>query len=448
MTLFNSHAPLISKGKAIGALNIASMRRYLISDKEKETLISISRELGSAIERLRAEEERQKSAENIRTLFHSIDDLVFVIDLKGIIVAMNAAAEQRLLYTSKELIGRSILDILAPEKREEALRLYEKLVEGTEKDNTFPIIAKDGTRIDVDTKVTKGRWNNQDALIGVSRDVTERRRFENALQKSERRLNEAQHLAKTGSWELDIATNRLSWSDVIFEIFEIDPLQFGATYEAFLNAVHPDDRNAVDKAYSASLREKTPYQIEHRLLMADGRVKYVLERCETKYDSSGNPLSSLGTIQDITEQKNAEISLKEKDRRYREIFEGNFDGYVMVDLAGHVIDANQSFCTIVGYTLEELKALDSFYVITAEKWRKWEQEEIWKKRLLVYGYSGLFEKEFIRKNGEIFPVELQAYAAYGIDGTLHYLWAVVRDITKRKQAEEERELLITTISKK
>ena len=134
-------------------------------------------------------------------------------------------------------------------------------------------------------KVTKGRWNNRDALSWVSRDVTERRRFENALQKSERRLNEAQHLAKTGSWELDIATNRLSWSDVIFEIFEIDPLQFGATYEAFLNAVHPDDRNAVDKAYSASLREKTPYQIEHRLLMSDGRVKYVQERCETKYDS-------------------------------------------------------------------------------------------------------------------------------------------------------------------
>jgi len=439
--------PLISKGKAIGVLNIASMRRYLISDEEKETLISISRELGSAIERLRSDEERQKSAQNIRTLFQSIDDIVLVIDLKGDIITMNAAAEQRLSYARQELIGRSILDILAPEKREEALILYNKLVDGNGKDNSIPIVAKDGTRIEVDTKVTRGKWDDQDVLIGVSRDVTDRRRFEDALQKSERRLSEAQHLAKTGSWELDIPANRLSWSDVIFEIFELDPLQFGATYEAFLNAIHPDDRKAVDEAYSVSVREKTPYQIEHRLLMPDGRIKFVLERCETKYDSSGKPLSSLGTVQDITEQKIAELSLKEKDLRYREIFEGNFDGFVMVDLAGRVLDANQAYCSIVGYTLEELKALDSFYVITAEKWRTWEQEEIWKKRLFFHGYSGLFEKEYIRKNGEIFPVELQAYASYSIDGTLQFLWAVVRDITERKQAEEERESLISTIQK-
>ncbi|PWR72959.1 PAS domain S-box protein [Methanospirillum stamsii] len=439
--------PLIAEGKAIGVLNIASMRRYLISDEEKETLILISRELGSAIERLFAEEEKIKGAQNIRTLFHSIDDIVFVIDLKGDIIAMNTAAEQRLSYAKQELIGRSILDILAPEKREEALGLYQKLVDGTEKDNSIPIIAKDGTRIEVDTKVSRGTWDGQDVLIGVSRDVTDRRRFEDALQKSERRLSEAQHLAKTGSWELDIPANRLSWSDVIFEIFELDPLQFGATYEAFLNAIHPDDRKAVDEAYSVSVREKTPYQIEHRLLMPDGRIKFVLERCETKYDSSGKPLSSLGTVQDITEQKIAELSLKEKDLRYREIFEGNFDGFVMVDLAGRVLDANQAYCSIVGYTLEELKALDSFYVITAEKWRTWEQEEIWKKRLFFHGYSGLFEKEYIRKNGEIFPVELQAYASYSIDGTLQFLWAVVRDITERKQAEEERESLISTIQK-
>ena len=97
------------------------MRRYLISDEEKETLISISRELGSAIERLCSEEERERSAQNIRTLFQSIDDIVFVIDLKGDLIAMNTAAEQRLSYAGQELIGRSILDILAPEKREEAL---------------------------------------------------------------------------------------------------------------------------------------------------------------------------------------------------------------------------------------------------------------------------------------------------------------------------------------
>ncbi|MDD1730021.1 MAG: PAS domain S-box protein [Methanospirillum sp.] len=437
--------PLISKGKAIGVLNIASMRRYLIDNNERETLTSISRELGSAIERIRIEEEKQETAQNFRTLFHSIDDMVFILDQEGRIVSINNAVEQKLQYSTGELVGETMFRFLEPEKYKDARMLLQRLFDGTENISTIPVLSKDGTLIEADTKVTRGRWNNQDVLIGVSRDVTERRRFEEVLQKSERRLNEAQHVAKIGSWELDIQTNHLTWSDVIFEIFEIDPLQFGASYEAFLEAIHPDDRKAVDKAYSDSLQKKTPYQIEHRLLMPDGRIKYVLERCETKYDSSGKPLSSLGTVQDITEQKIAETALKEKDLRYREIFEGSFDGFVMVDMAGHVIDANQAYCDLVGYTLEELKNLESFYDITVEKWRRWEQEEIWKNRLFVRGYSGVFEKEYIRKNGEIFPVELQAYGSYKVEGTLQYFWAVVRDITKRKRAEEERERLITTI---
>jgi PAS domain S-box-containing protein len=148
--------PLISKGKAIGVLNIASMRRYLISDEEKETLISISRELGSAIERLCTEEERRRSAQNIRTMFQSIEDIVFVVDLKGTIIAMNAAAEQKLSYSRQELIGRNILDILAPEKREEALILYEKLVNGTGR-TIHPNYCKRWTRIESIQKF-KGKW--------------------------------------------------------------------------------------------------------------------------------------------------------------------------------------------------------------------------------------------------------------------------------------------------
>lgn len=223
--------------------------------------------------------------------------------MNGNIVTMNTAAEQRLSYSHQDLVGRSILSILAPEQRTEAARLLGKMVDGTEMDDTIPLLAKDGTRFEVDTRVTSGRWDDQDVLIGVSRDVTERRRMEEAVRTSERRLNEAQHIARIGSWKLDVPSNHLVWSDVIFEIFETDPSRFGASYEAFLEAIHQDDRSAVDEAYSTSIREKTPYQIEHRLLMPDGRIKYVLERCETKYDSAGNPVSSLGTVQDITDRK-------------------------------------------------------------------------------------------------------------------------------------------------
>jgi two-component system cell cycle sensor histidine kinase/response regulator CckA len=109
-----------------------------------------------------------------------------------------------------------------------------------------------------------------------------------------------------GSWHLDLVTNRLKWSDEIFRIFGQDPRQFEASYEAFVATVHPEDRSKVAHAYEESLRNHTTYEIEHRLLLPDGRVKFVQERCETEYDAAGRPLHSLGTVQDITERRQAQ----------------------------------------------------------------------------------------------------------------------------------------------
>jgi len=139
-------------------------------------------------------------------------------------------------------------------------------------------------------------------LRGVTMDITERKKIETRLKEEETRLKEAQRIAHIGNWELDLMTNVLTWSDEIFRIFEIDKEHFGASYEAFLAAVHPDDRDAVDKAYKRSLEIRKPYNITHRLLMKSGRVKYVQERCETYFNPEGKPFRSVGTVQDITER--------------------------------------------------------------------------------------------------------------------------------------------------
>lgn len=101
----------------------------------------------------------------------------------------------------------------------------------------------------------------------------EYKRTEENLCRSESLLNEAQRIAHIGSWELDIQKNKLVWSDEIYRIFDIDPNVFGTSYEAFLNAIHPDDREFVDRAYTKSIQNKTSYDIEHRLLMKDGKSK-------------------------------------------------------------------------------------------------------------------------------------------------------------------------------
>ncbi|MBF0302489.1 MAG: transporter substrate-binding domain-containing protein [Desulfamplus sp.] len=144
---------------------------------------------------------------------------------------------------------------------------------------------------------------------------------------------------------------------------------------------------------------------------------------------------------EIAERKRVENALSESQRRYSEIFETSRDGFVFVDSEGKFIDANQAYCTMLGYTLEELTHKANFYEITPQIWRDWELKEIWEKRLLKEGYSGIYEKEYIRKDGTIFPVELQSYTFFDESGEPYYLWGIVRDITSRNLAEEERERL-------
>ena len=119
-------------------------------------------------------------------------------------------------------------------------------------------------------------------------------------------LHNVERVAHIGSWILDIQANQLVWSDEIFRMFEVDPNKFEASYEAFLEAIHPDDREMVNDAYMNSLKTKQPYRIEHRLQMKDGTVKAVEEWCETTFDNEGNPIISIGTVQDITQRWEAQ----------------------------------------------------------------------------------------------------------------------------------------------
>lgn len=134
---------------------------------------------------------------------------------------------------------------------------------------------------------------------------------EKALKESEASLAEAQRLAQLGNWELDLVKNNFSCSEEVYRIFELNSKKFGASYEVFVGAIHPEERDFVSKAYADSVKNKTPYDIVYRLLMKDDRVRYVNEICETFYDADGNPIRSVGTVQDITERKKAEETIRD-----------------------------------------------------------------------------------------------------------------------------------------
>ncbi|MFQ5587799.1 MAG: PAS domain-containing protein, partial [Nitrospiria bacterium] len=217
-------------------------------------------------------------------------------------------------YTAEELIGTNFFSYVHPDDAPETLRHCEALIgQGKPIRNcAYRFRKKNGTYMHLLSNGeplydSKGKL---DSVLQVSFNVTAQKETEAALRESQERHDEAQRLARLGHWTLNLADNHLSWSDEVFRIFEIDPAHFGASYEAFLDLVHPDDRGFVNQAYTDSVENKTGYDIVHRLLFEDGRIKYAHERCQTHYDENGAPLYSIGTVQDITERRLAEIALE------------------------------------------------------------------------------------------------------------------------------------------
>jgi PAS domain S-box-containing protein len=179
-----------------------------------------------------------------------------------------------------------------------------------------------------------------EALAPVIVEAFLRKRAEEALRESEERLKRAQEIAHLGSWELDLLENILTWSDEVYRIFGLEPQEFDATYEAFLEAVHPDDRAAVDAAYSGSLREgRDSYEIEHRVVrQSSGEIRYLHEKCQHFRDETGAIIRSVGMVHDVTERKKAEKALRESEAKYRELFENMISGFafhkLITDKAG------------------------------------------------------------------------------------------------------------------
>ena len=255
------------------------------------------------------------------------------------------------------------------------------------------------------------------------------------LQESRASLAEAQRIAHIGSWQMDLVDNVLTWSDEIYQIFESERGEFGASYEAFMEAVHPDDRKLVDLTYREALEKHLPFEIEHRLLLPDGRIKYVHERCETTYDDNGKPLCSIGTVQDITVRKEMENSLREsrqlmaESQRIAQVGSWEYDiasdTHTWSDELFRIYEINPaegaSYAGCMNATHpDDREAVANAYLSAVESGQPYESEH----RLLM-------------KDGRIKYVHERGETLCGPDGRLLRAVGMMQDITERKQVEKK-----------
>lgn len=364
-------------------------------------------------------------------LLDAISDAILLIDAHGIrIVGHNARTLEKLDIASADLLATrpSHICLLFSDEGLSKTLLQLSLGERTDAEAIFR--RADGTEFPGEVHYSLLETDAAPIIIASVRDISKRKQVEEESEATRMRLVEAQRLARLGNWELDLDSGELFWSDEIFRIFEIDQSRFPATYEGFLSAIHPQDREFVNQAYMDSLVNRSSYDIVHRLQMSSGRIKFVREKCTSFYDEQDRPIRSIGTVQDITAQVLAEQALRDSENFNRTLFETSVIGLALCDMDGRLVDVNPAFADILGLSVEE--ALDrSCWEITPRKY--FIEEEKVLQDIKEAGRYGPFEKEYIHRDGHLVPVRLSGRVIERGDAC--YIWSVVEDLSEKRQAD-------------
>ncbi len=198
--------PVPYEGRVIACLNVASHTLDEVPGFARTALETVANQIGSAIARSKAEEALQQSQANLQTLFDSLEDFLFVLDMEGRIQGVNPVVVERLGYPEAELLGEGMLKVHPPDRHEEAMAILADMVAGETDSCHIPVMTKDGTLIPVETKITRGRWGGREALFGVSRDITERVQAEEAIRQL---YEQTRHDAETKSTLLREVNHRV-----------------------------------------------------------------------------------------------------------------------------------------------------------------------------------------------------------------------------------------------
>lgn len=279
---------------------------------------------------------------------------------------------------------------------------------------------------------TKGSILDEVALAraNLAQVDAERKQAEAALRNSRDQLCEAQRIAAVGSWSMDLLSQHLECTEEIYRIFEIDPTRFDASYEALLDAIHPEDRDMVNRVYREALANRTPYEIEHRLLFSDGRIKHVLERGETLFTEDDElPILSRGTVQDITERKDNEEALL----LYAKVFEHSGEAIMITDADNCIVLVNAAFTQLTGYTLDEIRGKNPS-VLASKRTPPETYQTMWGHLQTSGHWQGeLWDQT---KDGHVYPKWTNISVLRNPAGAVTLHVASFVDISERKAAEE------------
>jgi len=384
--------------------------------------------------------ETHLTEQEYRVLWATSTDAVVIMDEQGTIRYANPASLDVFGYAAARLVGNNIA-MLQPERLRESHRkgVRRFLETGQRKLNwraTESVgLHRTGGEFPIEIAFSHlSEEAGQNVFAAFIRDISDRKKIENALRQREAQLAEAQQLARLGSWSWEVQTDRVTWSEELLRIVGLSAEQTPASYAHVLELVPPEDRAHLNDEVRRSIEEDALYDMNLRFMRPDGTVRTVHARGQCVRDQSGAVARLYGTALDVTERERAVTALRESEERFRATFEQAPIGICEISPEGDFERVNPRLCEMFGYSADEMLTLNARALTHPDDTPK----TVALVAEVLAGNQKMFgtDKRYIRKNGSVLWAHTTSTILRDAHGQPRTFIAVIEDVSARKLAEE------------
>lgn len=392
------------------------------------------------VEYQRLAEVSREAEEQFRLAFDNAPIGIALVAPDGNFLSVNQALCEIVGHPAAVLVTKTFQDITHPDDLEVDLEFVRQMLAGELR--TYSMEKRyfhvDGhvVWINLSVSLVRDEQGRPVHFISQIEDITERKRADEALKERERQLAQAQAVAHLGSWNWDIAADRVTWSDELFRIYGLAPGEIDVTYDSFLARVHADDRGLVDGGVRHAYETGQPFAFEHRVVRPDGSIRWCHSRGEVRL-ADGTPTMMFGTAEDVTDRKRAEAKLRASEERTRRILDTAGDAFVAMDHTGTITAWNRQAEATFGWAGADVVGKPLHEVLIPPDLREAHQQGV--ARFLATEWGPVLDQRLelsaLHRDGHQVPVEVVIWALQE-DGQWNFN-AFLRDITERKAAQEE-----------
>jgi len=435
--------PITYRGEVIACLNVASHSLNQVPEFSRKGLETITSHIGSAIMQARQEEAIAEAKSNLESLFDTIDDLLFIVNMEGNVIHANAAVGKKLDYPAETILNKHVLEFHPEEQWDKARENIEGMLAGTKSSCLVPLKTSSGELIPVETKITRGIWNNKPVLFGISRDFSERIRSEKTLRESEKRFRELTELLPLTLFETDTKGFVTYANAKSFDVFGYSPEITGKEVSA-INFCTPRDA-AKARLHFEAIKKGRNISEEYTALRKDGTT-FPAQVYSLPIIENGLVKGIRGLVVDFTELKKAEEALRssEVQKRIIEEFQALID-----NIPGAVYQTSEKGKTtmlsvisdfLTDYTNEEFEheLFETGRILHPE-----EREVVLEsnKNLKLSRTSQTLLYRIITKSGSIRWLEDRKTSVFSPSGKFTGIYGILFDVTERIMAQKEHQML-------